>query len=126
MSGFTKVDQDELRAKLEIENLYNRYDPFKIAFGLLVFASFCFFVRALLAENASARGSYQLSGFSAASLAIVCMLIGTLVRVWIMGRAPVGTLYESVLFVSLVLSVGLIFISNTQASGLERRLSDLA
>ncbi|PZP57384.1 MAG: hypothetical protein DI586_00395 [Micavibrio aeruginosavorus] len=91
--------------KIKAELLQNDFPPFKISTGFYIAAFIlilCFF----------AFGRIYLYSASLAAL-----LIGLLVqaggiglRVWLLSRPPVGTLYESMLFVSLVtVAIALLF-----------------
>jgi|GEM_PF-144942 len=109
------METSALHNKLRFENAYNKAAPFYKALYLVIIAAIIFIVITIAdsTKGYSAqprKNRHNLvqkvllgAGFSAVIIAIVLMLAGTGVRVWIMDRPPVGTLYESVLFVALVL-----------------------
>lgn len=83
--------------KLKLEIFYNQLNPinsamlcYLIAFLLLIGASF-------YARNALLRASFAILTIGAAVHGA-----GIILRVVLLGRPPVGTLYESILFVSLI------------------------
>ena len=103
-----------VKAKFEIENLYNRVTPFRLAIGLMVGASLLMLTAAFYRTTERTTVTYKagrllgIGGYGVAVAAFLLMGLGTAIRIWIMGRPPVGTLYESLLFVALVLSFGVL------------------
>lgn len=88
---------DEMRMATEI--LYNKARPFHIA--LLAFAAS--FALALLALSLnSGRRFWIISAIGAALLALMAQGAGLACRIFLLERPPVGTLYESILFVGAV------------------------
>lgn len=88
---------DALRLKTEI--LYNSIKPFQVA--LLAFA--VSFALALLALSlASFRKGWIIASVLAALVALAAQGAGLACRIFLLERPPVGTLYESILFVGAV------------------------
>lgn len=84
-------------ARLNIEVLYNHIAPFQIAIVMFVM-SLCFSLANFAGKNIYL---YRISlGFL--FLAIVTQCAGLAVRIYVMERPPVGTLYESILFVTVI------------------------
>lgn len=98
------------RFRLTLEKFYNILSPFNLAMGLfglsLLFA---------VTSELSARGLTRLKParfwpFVTAAMGVGVMALGLMMRIIVLDRPPVSTLYESVLFVTLVTGVlGLVF-----------------
>lgn len=83
--------------QLDLEILYHHYQPFQIAALLYIGA----IILLLLRHNCDARQLHNLS----VPIAITGLLvhsIGIISRILILMRAPVGTLHETLLFVTLI------------------------
>ena len=97
--------------KLKIEKLYNVFHLIQWALFLYAGALFFVIVQSLLrTKNKILHLSAQ--GFMA--LAIIAHFAHITLRVYILDRPPVGTLYESVLFVSLMCTIGFAYLSYIQ------------
>ncbi len=83
--------------KLKLESLYNQLHPLLLS-GVLYLAAFF----SLIAYNLAANKIYHRLGFIAVGLGCLTHALAIIARVVILDRAPVGTLYESILFVALV------------------------
>lgn len=84
-------------SKISLEVLYNQIAPFRVA--IFIFAlSLCFSVAYFVAPQIYL---YRLS-FIVFLLGILVQFVGLAIRVEVMARPPVGTLYESILFVGLI------------------------
>ncbi len=78
---------------LSVERLYVLYDPFKIAFALSVIALILLFARGFKAFPV-------LLITAPLALSVLAQLAGLGMRMFILWRPPVSTLYETVLFVT--------------------------
>jgi ABC-type transport system involved in cytochrome c biogenesis permease subunit len=97
---------------LSIEVLYNHIAPFQIA--IILFAiSLCF----ALANFAGKNIYLYKMGFAFLLLAIFVQCAGLAVRVYVMGRPPVGTLYESILFVGVIAPFVSLFVERRLKNG---------
>lgn len=91
--------------RLNIEVLYNQIAPFQMT--ILLFAiAFCFSLAHFAGKN---KYLYQ-TGFAFLLLAIFVQCLGLVVRIYIMQRPPVGTLYESILFVGVIAPLVSLFV----------------
>ena len=96
--------------KLSLEILYNRLNPFRFA---LIFYGLC--ILSLLAIFSKTPPVLQLAGTVLGTTGIIFHAAGILMRIFVLERPPVGTLYESLLFVSLIVAAGaLIFCIRTR------------
>lgn len=82
---------------LQLEHYYNQYNPFKIAFIFYLASAICLASYIFLHSVKLTKVSLGL--LCAASLGHLC---GLIMRVCILQRPPVSTLYESILFVGFV------------------------
>ncbi|MGM0422179.1 MAG: cytochrome c biogenesis protein CcsA [Pseudomonadota bacterium] len=89
---------------LTAEYYYNQIQPFKIALGLAVLAAGLLLIAAVQNNVFLTR-----AGYGIALLSVIIQGLGILARVFLLMRPPVGTLYESVLFVAFILGCGLLF-----------------
>ena len=83
--------------KFELEIAYNSIKPYSWArglYGLSVLAIGLFMMRG--------SSVFRVAGLTAMALAMAAHTFGIAARVMILDRPPVGTLYESVLFVALI------------------------
>lgn len=113
-------DKDD---RLQAESLYHALQPFQTALLLYALA-----LASLLAFNLRTRQLwFRLAALCLGGGAVV-HLVGIGLRIYILERPPVGTLYESLLFVSLICTMagGLLFIRRQEVfSGLAAALSGL-
>jgi ABC-type transport system involved in cytochrome c biogenesis permease subunit len=99
--------------KLKIEVVYNQLSLLKISslFFILTFflASFSNFTRTKKRE----RILHKLS-LSCLGIGLISLIIHTALRIYLLDRPPVGTLYESIIFVALVCVAGFWFLTYRQ------------
>ena len=86
---------------LRVEYIYNQYNPFYISFliglgavGALLLSLFCY------GQNLPRQIVLPLL-----TSGLLCQVAGIAARIYILERAPVSTLYETVLFVSCVMTI---------------------
>ncbi len=91
--------------KLKLEILYNRLKPYHVAMALYALSMLLIF--------APARFIWAQASFSLAALAHSAAITA---RMMILERPPVGTLYESLLFVGLITALIALFIALKQQS----------
>ncbi|MGE4314232.1 MAG: cytochrome c biogenesis protein [Pseudobdellovibrionaceae bacterium] len=99
------LEKDGLGAKLEIEALYMKLIPFGWAFGLYLASLLCALCAVLFKENRGAKYAnilFKICFYTA----VTVLVLAITARCYLLGRPPVGTLYESVLFASLIVGVG--------------------
>lgn len=89
---------------LKLELFVNRTQPFRWAWGLMLMAAVCYVLSMIASRPATLR-----LGMSLAMIGAICYVGGLLVQVCafalrttIAGRAPVGNLYETVVFVAFL------------------------
>jgi ABC-type transport system involved in cytochrome c biogenesis permease subunit len=107
----TAYNTDYNGTALTGEYYYNQIQPFKIALGLALLAGGLLLIAAIQNSALLTRAGYGL-----ALLSVIFQGLGILARVLLLMRPPVGTLYESVLFVAFILGTGLLLCRN-MASG---------
>ena len=105
---------------LKIEVIYNTIHPV-LLIALLYVISALFF----LLYYISAKSQFFTIGLFTLLISVVCQVGLLLARIYILQRAPVGTLYESVLFVPLVLSIAGLIIYKVRDSQIVLFLSAL-
>jgi ABC-type transport system involved in cytochrome c biogenesis permease subunit len=103
------VDRD----RLEAEAAYNRFKPLRLSLMLYV-AAFALGVITLSRPREGLRRGG--TGLLAAALAV--HLAGLAARVYLLGRPPVGTLYESMVFVAAVAGLGGLAVEALRGRGL--------
>lgn len=100
---------------LSIENIYNTLDPFYLStvFYLLTLVLLGF-------QTYQKKQNLTLIAFSIFLLGVVFHAVGIGMRILILQRPPVSTLYESILFVGLIITTysALSFLKNRQATNL--------
>lgn len=109
----TAGEQSGKSRQLEVEVLYNRLELF--------YKSAAFYVLAFLLLMVSwlfRPGLMQKLAFWALILGILPHACGLLLRMYIMGRPPVSTLYESIVFVGLVGALAGAIVERLQQNGL--------
>ena len=109
----TELSDTYSKTKLKTEVIYNTLNLLTVS-GILYALSFFLLVLANLLNNKNIiKFSYAalLTGFTAHSINI-------LLRVYILDRPPVGTLYESILFVSLICVAASAFIEGKQKNNI--------
>lgn len=98
--------------KLKAETLQNSFPPFQISTGLyiLAFASCLGFIA--FGQTPIYRASFILLGSGA-----LVHTAGLVLRVFLLARPPVGTLYESMIFVSLIAVLISFFVEKSSKNG---------
>ncbi|MCM2322660.1 MAG: cytochrome c biogenesis protein CcsA [Oligoflexia bacterium] len=99
--------------KLSLETLYNRLDLFTWSLALYVLSFLALALSWMAWPKALARASVGLLGVGALS-----HLAGLTLRIIIMGRPPVATLYESIIFVGLVAVIMGLLLEKMRGNGL--------
>lgn len=94
---FEKADESVNEARLTAEYFYNTVDAFKLSLMLYVAAFVSLMISGLLWKR----------GFSILAISLIAggfalHVAGIMMRIYIMGRPPVATLYESIIFVGAV------------------------
>lgn len=112
--------------KLKIEVLYDDLNFLKIAMILYILTSFMFIVHHIFLFKKESGFSLLNGAFYALLTGIVTHSIHIGLRVYILGRPPVGTLYESVLFVALICVCGFAFLCWKQKSNIGILLGSIA
>ncbi len=82
---------------LHAEYLYNSYNPFYISFILFLLA-----VSVLTARIFVNKTAFDKITVFLLSIALITQIIGIAARIYILDRPPVSTVYETIIFVSLV------------------------
>ncbi len=96
-NAFSEVKANISISKIEAELIQNSFPPFKISTGLYMLG-FIF----SLGFIALPRKLIYIAAAAALFTGIVVHSVGIGLRVWLLERPPVGTLYESMIFVSLI------------------------
>jgi ABC-type transport system involved in cytochrome c biogenesis permease subunit len=92
------LSKDKIRQNaLKAEVFYNEINVFKFSF-LFYIASFLI----LIFSSSNKRKSFYKVGLGLLSIGAILHVFGLCLRVYIMQRPPIATLYESVLFVGLI------------------------
>jgi ABC-type transport system involved in cytochrome c biogenesis permease subunit len=99
-------------ARLQIEVWYNQIAPFQISIVLFAIA-LCF----SLANFAGRHIYLYQAGFAFLLLAIFIQCAGLATRIYLMERPPVGTLYESILFVGVIAPLVSLFVERRLKNG---------
>lgn len=100
-------------SRLKVEYYYNKFDLFTKS-TILYVLSFLF----LLVSFMFWRGSMQSVAFGAAAIGLILHSVSLLMRMYIMQRPPVTTLYESIIFVALVAVIFGLFFERIRQNGL--------
>lgn len=85
------------QGRLQIERIYNQFSPFTVSIFLFA-ASLC---AAMIFLGGNHLYAYR-AALALLLAAIIVQVAGIALRIYLMERPPVGTLYESILFVALV------------------------
>jgi ABC-type transport system involved in cytochrome c biogenesis permease subunit len=88
--------------KLKLEVFYNKISPFNIALIFYLLSLLCIFIGALI--HLRKKHIYNNLSFAFLNLGALTHLFSIIIRVIILSRPPVATLYESIIFVSLITS----------------------
>ena len=108
-------------AKLSIEKIYNFLSLINLA---LIF--YCLSFLTLLIGHFKNKEKLQTLSFRIFANGIIFHTIHILLRIYILERPPVGTLYESLLFVSLICSGGFLYMTWKQKNSTGTLLGSLA
>ncbi len=94
----TKAARDDgvSQSRLWLERAYNQTDPFRSAIGFYILGMI------ILAAEIRRKSNRLMFPLLCLGLGLFSHTAGIAMRIYILERAPVGTLYESLLFVSLV------------------------
>jgi ABC-type transport system involved in cytochrome c biogenesis permease subunit len=95
--AYTMVGENASPELLKLEVWYNSLKPFKISLILYVMSFIC-----LLFSMIFWRNIWKKTAFTALVAGGMMNLAGIIMRIIIMQRPPVATLYESIIFVALV------------------------
>ncbi len=118
---YHKLRPQQVRTNaLKMEAIYNAIHPVLLIALLYAAAALLF-----LFYYISSKSQFFKIGFFTFLFSVVCHLGLLMVRVYILQRAPVGTLYESVLFVPLILSLAGLVIYKVRTSQIALFLSAL-
>ncbi len=93
-------DGDSRRDTISIELTYNRTQPFLWSWIVMLAAAI-----ALLASTISGNTASYLAGLALYIASLVLQLLGFLARIYLSGRAPVGNIYETVIWAALMSAV---------------------
>jgi len=85
------------QTRLKTELIYQTIKPYHLAMGFYALS-----ILLIIISFSQPSKFIKTSGLIALSAALLAHIFGILARVYILDRPPVGTLYESVLFVSLI------------------------
>lgn len=100
-SEYSQLRPNQVRPlALKIEAVYNAVRPVLVIAILYVLTALCF-----LLYYSTQKPKLLRAGFFLFCVSVICHASLMVARVYILQRAPVGTLYESVLFVPLILSL---------------------
>jgi ABC-type transport system involved in cytochrome c biogenesis permease subunit len=105
--------QPVVAPRLAWEVLYNRVDPFRLSLALYIGVFL-----ALLAGGLFWRRFWWRAGVALLVGGAVVHAFGLGLRVYIMARPPVATLYESILFVGLVVALCALVLEHRRRDGL--------
>ena len=102
----TKALRDEgiSQSRLWLERVYNQTDPFRSAIGFYVLGMI------ILAAEIRRKSNRLTFPLLCLGLGLFSHTAGIAMRIYILERAPVGTLYESLLFVSLICAASGLFL----------------
>ena len=104
-----QLQESTLTPKLKTEYFYNQLSLLTVA-TILFFLSFVFIVaKQLINKPIFYKFSYRLL-----TIGLIANIVDIILRVYILSRPPVGTLYESIIFVSAVAILGFLFIEKRQ------------
>ncbi|MEZ5903271.1 MAG: cytochrome c biogenesis protein CcsA [Alphaproteobacteria bacterium] len=102
--------------KLRVEKYYNMLNLLHCALIFYIF-SFLFIVFSNLANNKKRwRNNLEKISFALLISGAILQSIHIILRIYILERPPVGTLYESILFVSLICVLGFVYAAWKQKS----------
>lgn len=97
-------DDSVSQSRLWLERAYNQTDPFRSAIGFYILGMI------ILAAEIRRKSNRLMFPLLCLGLGLFSHTAGIAMRVYILERAPVGTLYESLLFVSLVCAASGLFL----------------
>ena len=100
-------------AKLKTEKIYNKLHLIQIA-EIFYLLSFSFLVFGYFYKDKIDFKKFETFAYPSIILGLAAHTAHILLRIYILERPPVGTLYESILFVSLICTAGCLFLSHKQ------------
>lgn len=100
MQDFISAEHPELLSRLNLEALYNGLRPYRLAIIFYGLGLLGFLVTGC--RNWTKKCGALFLSFVAYGTGALCHALGIAMRVMILERPPVATLYESLLFVSLI------------------------
>jgi ABC-type transport system involved in cytochrome c biogenesis permease subunit len=103
--------------KLKAENFYNRAAFFEASLGFYLAALLLLIASFILPSPSSPGGWRWRFPFLLLSCGVLLHVAGLALRVYIMGRPPVATLYESILFVGLIVVAGALLLEGRTRQG---------
>jgi ABC-type transport system involved in cytochrome c biogenesis permease subunit len=92
-------------SKLKIEVFYNQINPTKLSL-ILFLGSLMFVIISSLTKKENIIWAFQKISIASFLLATSTLFLLIAFRVYLLERPPVGTLYESILFVALICALG--------------------
>lgn len=99
--------------KLKTEQVYNKLHLIQIA-EIFYLLSFSFLVFGYFYKDKINFNKFEAFAYPSIILGIAAHTAHILLRIYILERPPVGTLYESILFVSFICTAGCFFLSHKQ------------
>lgn len=99
-------------ARLTAEVIYNQFHPLGLAMALYLFVFLCASLHAIFGKTYLYRAAV-----SALIVAILANAIAIGLRMFILDRPPVGTLYESIIFVAMIAAMGGALFEKRDAQG---------
>lgn len=98
------------QARLLVEYYYNNYNPFYFSFVLCLMAGLFLIANAFI-QNPSLSKLCMAPVFTLLSASVLIQIIGICLRIYILDRPPISTLYETVIFVSALSMLYLIILA---------------
>ena len=118
-SNLAKQNISPLRLKIEL--VYQTIKPYHVAMALYVLSILLFLTTAIIIKDRDLK-AHKITAYAAMITgegALLFHLGGITSRIYILARPPVGTLYESLLFVSAILAaLGISLFLKTRNTGL--------
>lgn len=112
-------------SKLKIETLYNNLHLLLISGALYALSFFALIFSRLLAQKHIQKTLLSVA-YGSLLLGLVFHTIHIALRIYILDRPPVGTLYESILFVSIICVAGCAFLEHNQKNQIGILLGSLS
>ncbi len=106
-----ELQESTLTPRLKTEYFYNQLNLLNIA-TILFFLSFVF----ITAKQIVNKPIFYKISWGLLTLGLIANIFDIALRVYILSRPPVGTLYESIIFVSAIAVLGFLFIEKKKKS----------